>query len=272
MFGAASAVLLSFGCSNQKPELVEDFSDLAGVDAKSDQFSKKMSIVGSLDYGQTSSAVKYHNPPKYRAFKFGGSKGDQVVIDVTSKNGDSVAWLTDNAFKVIAKNDDFGDSFNSHIEATLPGNKNPDIITYYIIFTEYLQHDATFKVGLAQKACVDRVFCIQGSHWDSSQCKCVTDQQTCGGIAGIRCPAGQKCVDNPNDGCDPNNGGADCGGICVQCIDNVACINGYHWSSTDCACVPDSNPCDTVRCAAGTTCTNCFGGPMCLGPDQVCAL
>lgn len=37
----------------------------------------------------------------------------------------------------------------------------------------------------------------------------------CGGIAGIPCPAGQRCMDDPTDDCDPKNGGADCGGICV---------------------------------------------------------
>lgn len=37
----------------------------------------------------------------------------------------------------------------------------------------------------------------------------------CGGIAGIACPAGQECVDDPSDTCDPENGGADCGGVCV---------------------------------------------------------
>lgn len=36
----------------------------------------------------------------------------------------------------------------------------------------------------------------------------------CGGIAGILCPQGMKCVDDPNDGCDPAHGGADCSGIC----------------------------------------------------------
>jgi len=40
--------------------------------------------------------------------------------------------------------------------------------------------------------------------------------RTCGGIANIACPAGSTCVDNPNDSCDPNHGGPDCGGIC-QC-------------------------------------------------------
>lgn len=37
----------------------------------------------------------------------------------------------------------------------------------------------------------------------------------CGGIAGLPCEPGETCVDDPNDDCDPNNGGADCGGICV---------------------------------------------------------
>jgi len=37
----------------------------------------------------------------------------------------------------------------------------------------------------------------------------------CGGIAGIGCPEGEICTDDPSDDCDPNQGGADCGGICV---------------------------------------------------------
>lgn len=44
--------------------------------------------------------------------------------------------------------------------------------------------------------------------------ECAPKPQTCGGIAGIACPKGQTCVDDPSDGCDPKHGGADCGGIC----------------------------------------------------------
>jgi hypothetical protein len=40
--------------------------------------------------------------------------------------------------------------------------------------------------------------------------------QFCGGFAAIQCPEGQACVDDPNDDCDPTQGGADCGGICVS--------------------------------------------------------
>jgi hypothetical protein len=45
--------------------------------------------------------------------------------------------------------------------------------------------------------------------------QCIEPSGTCGGIAGLQCPTGQRCVDNPRDNCDPNNGGADCGGVCV---------------------------------------------------------
>ena len=39
--------------------------------------------------------------------------------------------------------------------------------------------------------------------------------QTCGGLGARPCDAGMSCVDDPADGCNPSNGGADCGGICV---------------------------------------------------------
>ena len=46
------------------------------------------------------------------------------------------------------------------------------------------------------------------------QGECSTEQQICGGIAGLQCPKGMQCVDDPNDDCDPAKGGADCMGIC----------------------------------------------------------
>jgi hypothetical protein len=42
----------------------------------------------------------------------------------------------------------------------------------------------------------------------------------CGGIAGFQCEAGSTCVDDPNDGCDPERG-ADCGGSCYDCNDRA---------------------------------------------------
>ena len=98
--------------------------------------------------------------------------------------------------------------------------------------------------GICQ--CIDNVLCIVGDVFDSSPTVCACVPKTppppvvrCGGIAGIQCPGGGQCVDDPNDSCDPNNGGADCGGIC-QCIETVSCIIGDVFDSSPgvCSCVP----------------------------------
>ncbi len=47
-----------------------------------------------------------------------------------------------------------------------------------------------------------------------SQGKCGGQQQRCGGIAGLQCPKGLRCMDDPSDNCDPAYGGADCMGLC----------------------------------------------------------
>lgn len=40
--------------------------------------------------------------------------------------------------------------------------------------------------------------------------------EMCGGFAGFPCEEeGRVCIDDPFDDCDPENGGADCAGICV---------------------------------------------------------
>jgi len=58
----------------------------------------------------------------------------------------------------------------------------------------------------------------------AAQGECEPASDGCGGFAAIRCPEGLECVDDPNDDCDPLNGGADCGGICVEPSDNeTAC-------------------------------------------------
>lgn len=63
----------------------------------------------------------------------------------------------------------------------------------------------------------------------------------CGGIAGLPCPAGFECVDDPRDDCSPCRGGADCGGICVElscklacdptliCTQVLTCVNGQLY-------------------------------------------
>lgn len=73
------------------------------------------------------------------------------------------------------------------------------------------------------------------------QGECTPEPGFCGGIAGIPCPEGLECIDDPSDECDPKTGGADCGGICV----------------------PPTNPCAAVLCQTGTQCIVVDGKPVC---------
>jgi Kazal-type serine protease inhibitor domain len=64
----------------------------------------------------------------------------------------------------------------------------------------------------------------------------------CGGIAGIPCPEGSACIDDPDDGCDPAGGDADCTGLCMPDL-----------------CMPDvSNDCHVGGCS----------GELCVGPGE----
>ncbi|MGK4001509.1 hypothetical protein WMF31_02715 [Sorangium sp. So ce1036] len=77
-------------------------------------------------------------------------------------------------------------------------------------------------------------------------------QLTCGGITGRGCPGDNRCVDDPNDDCNPRRGGADCGGLCVGApcggFAGLGCEEGY-------VCVDDPrDDCDPLN-----------GGADCMG-------
>jgi hypothetical protein len=98
----------------------------------------------------------------------------------------------------------------------------------------------------------------------------------CGGIAGFTCPGAGMCVDDPSDDCDPENGGADCGGLCV-CNAMGLCIDGFVWNDSPevCGCEPtgggggEGEACGNVTCPAGQTCCNESCG-ICVEPGGVC--
>jgi len=85
------------------------------------------------------------------------------------------------------------------------------------------------------------VLCPSGSTCDPATGKCSPAPVRCGGIAGIACPGLGRCVDDPSDSCDPNAGGADCGGICT-CVQNVLCTTNSKFDSSPsvCTCVPNA--------------------------------
>ena len=100
----------------------------------------------------------------------------------------------------------------------------------------------------------------------------------CGGIAGLPCPTGSTCVDDPHDACDPDLGGADCGGVCrrvhsggrcgdpartyvsrdaAECqVIRFLCADGMEYFSDrcGCGCLEPASDCSgaAVLCAPGT--------------------
>jgi len=95
------------------------------------------------------------------------------------------------------------------------------------------------------------------------------DGPFCGGIAGFPCAGAGECIDDPSDDCDPRNGGADCGGICICPVEGV-CVEGSVWDSSPdvCACVAEGQ-CGNTVCAEGMVCCNPSCG-ICTQPDGVC--
>jgi hypothetical protein len=118
------------------------------------------------------------------------------------------------------------------------------------------------------------VRCAAGTHCEvigEDAAACVSDGPFCGGIAGIPCPGAGQCTDDPNDGCDPMNGGADCGGRC-ECNALGLCEAGYLWDSSPdvCGCVLE-HPCIATLCGPGTTCEEIDGAAYCLSDGtQAC--
>ena len=141
------ASLLVVAACAQKTSVTDDFADIAGHDEKSDAFSYRMKIVGSLDYGQTSTSVLYTSTPRYRTFKFGGNAGDNVDVWVHSTDGgDAVAWVLDDTFRVLGGNDDaYSNTFDSHVALTLPASPS---ITHYIVFRDYDLLTSHYTVAL----------------------------------------------------------------------------------------------------------------------------
>jgi hypothetical protein len=126
-----------------KAPATDDFSDLSGLDEKSDSFSYRMKLVGSLTYG-TSATTKYTQTPRYRAFKFTAQADDAISAWVRSTQGDAVAWLLDASYNVVTFNDDAdATTSDAHLVAHL-GTAG----TYYIVLRDYNLATHYFTVSL----------------------------------------------------------------------------------------------------------------------------
>lgn len=100
-------------------------------------------IVGTIKYGQTLENIAYTETPTFRALKFDGVAGDEIVVDVGS-SADAKAWLLAPSFLTQRTNDD-----------AAPGVRDSRIVhkltqsgPHYIAFREKNYEDTTFRVSL----------------------------------------------------------------------------------------------------------------------------
>ncbi len=143
------------------------------------------------------------------------------------------------------------------------------------------------KIKMPCKTCDDGSKVCPQMTCDAGTCdlintECPSAPAMCGGFANIQCPKGQTCVDNPNDSCDPNKGGADCSGICVTetkqicggfaglkcpsgqtCVDDPSDSCDPNKGGADCSgiCVTKTPECTTAaQCKAPATAKICDDG------------
>ena len=143
----AVAVVL-VGCAADKASVDESFEDLAGVDSKSDYFSYRLKMVGTVADG-ASMTVAYTKTPRFRGVVVNGGAGDTVDIWVRSTDGgDALAWLLDDSYKVIAKNDDADNTTtDSHLHVVLPVSASG---SYKIVLRDYDVQKHKFTVSYAR--------------------------------------------------------------------------------------------------------------------------
>lgn len=109
-----------------------------------------------------------------------------------------------------------------------------------------------------------------------------TDPGFCGGIAGFPCPPGLTCIDQPNDDCDPLNGGADCAGMCVrqerpnECggFPGAACPPGFECADDpNDECDPATGGADCRGICRPVPAPNCSRDDECVigAPCRICA-
>ncbi|MCP4447992.1 MAG: hypothetical protein GY811_22055 [Myxococcales bacterium] len=103
----------------------------------------------------------------------------------------------------------------------------------------------------------------------------------CGGFANIQCPDGLECIDDPDDDCDVSNGGADCGGICVEQEDcqpvlcELFCSGGFKTDDDGCeicACNDPIGPVDSCEgsCGEQSASGSCWCDDECAGYGDCC--
>jgi len=200
----------------------------------------------------------------------------------SSNGGDAVAWVTDNAFKIVASNDDeSGSTLDSHIESTLPGNSDPAIITYYLIFRDYSYDAATFKVSLASKdffACNVDADCVAvpvGGCCQHGTKVAVNSSSVSAYAASVQCtvtprPFCPLYIINDTRVAECNNTSKKCEMVAVDAIECNGFIRNSHKCPAGDQCLT-SNPDVPGRCVDPTQPVVCGGiAGLTCGLGQIC--
>lgn len=302
-----------------KEDPTDDFSELAGVDDKSDKFTGKFTVGNSAAAYGSSTTINVSASKVYGAIVFYGNGGDVVEVRASAKNKDSVLWLLNDKYEILKFNDDSGGSLDSYVKYTLPVGSGER--KYYAVARDYYKRAASITLKLdgkqdffaceqdldclkIQKGCcayqgqiavaADRrqnyldargvctMFCIAlapppdftvpACNKTTKSCELVAPA-FCGGIApgAFPCKEGTQCQDDPRDSCDPQSGGADCGGICQQCPARLGCDVGESVSADGCNCEPVKDGCESnADCGAGSKCEFCWFSKQCIPDGAVC--
>lgn len=123
---------------------------------------------------------------------------------------------------------------------------------------------ATVRCAAGTHCVAEQVQCVRAPCPPIAKCEPDAPAVHCGGIAGRPCPGQGVCSDDPSDGCDPKNGGADCGGLCSCPVNHAACAKGLTFNNDPavCACVapPGGVACGKKTCASDQICCSASCG------------
>lgn len=233
------------------------------TDSSEDGFTRRVSIEGTLGYGETIEAS--YGEGAYSGWLFTAEAGARITLDATALDwSDTVLMVYGpqtgrgwSRARPIAVNDDYRGSTDSHIEF-----RAPRAGTYLVIVREYWGDSGLFQLTLGCSGSECRLEC-------GADDRCPAGS-SCHRIVCIRapCPSFCEAIDptpapEPGDACEESLCGVRPRTVTLMCADGSLGGNtGRCLYNDDLSCGWEMRACPDVACGArlGDTC----------GEDQFC--